>query len=190
MAEASHDRPPWRVVRVTAFQMEPAREPVDLAYYENVFIARPDISAAQVDGLVERFTALLSENGGAVTKKEYWGLCSLTYRIKKNRKGHYALMNLDCPPAAVLELERNMRISEDILRYLTVRVEKLEEGQSMMLQNRGARDDRGRRGDRGGFRDRDRDRDRDRGDRDRDRDRGDREGGGERRAAEAEGGNA
>ncbi|MGE0746159.1 MAG: 30S ribosomal protein S6 [Rhodospirillales bacterium] len=161
-----------------------------MALYENVFIARPDISAAQVDGLVERFSALVAENGGAVHKKEYWGLRSLTYRIKKNRKGHYALLNLDCPPAAVKELERNMRISEDILRYLTVRVDELEEGQSMMLQNRGARDDRGRRGDRdrGGFRDRDRDRDR--GDRDRgDRDRGDRDAPAERRA-ESEGADA
>jgi len=166
-----------------------------LALYENVFIARPDISAAQVDGLVERFSALVAENGGSVSKKEYWGLRSLTYRIKKNRKGHYALLNLDCPAAAVKELERNMRISEDILRYLTVRVDELEEGQSMMLQNRGARDDRGRRGDRdrGGFRDRgDRDRgDRDRGDRDRgDRDRGDRDAPAEPRRAESEGADA
>ncbi len=161
-----------------------------MALYENVFIARPDISSAQVDGLVERFSALVVENGGSVSKKEYWGLRSLTYRIKKNRKGHYALLNLDCPAAAVKELERNMRISEDILRYLTVRVDELEEGQSMMLQNRGARDDRGRRGDRG---DRDRGgfRDRDRGDRDRgDRDRGDRDAPVEPRRAESEGADA
>jgi small subunit ribosomal protein S6 len=117
-----------------------------MAYYENVFIARQEISAAQVDALADQFTNALTENGGAVKKKEYWGLKSLTYRIKKNRKGHYVLLNIDAPPAAVHEMERQMRINEDILRFLTVRVEELEEGPSAMLQSRG-REDRPRRFD-------------------------------------------
>jgi small subunit ribosomal protein S6 len=117
-----------------------------MAFYENVFIARQDISAAQVDTLADQFTTVLSENGGAVKKKEYWGLKSLSYRIKKNRKGHYVLLNIDAPPAAVHEMERQMRINEDILRFLTVRVDELEEGPSAMLQSRG-REDRPRRYD-------------------------------------------
>ncbi len=117
-----------------------------MAFYENVFIARQEISAAQVDALADQFTAVVSEQGGAVKKKEYWGLKTLAYRIKKNRKGHYVLLNLDAPPAAVHEMERQMRINEDILRFLTVRVDELEEGQSAMLQSRG-REDRPRRFD-------------------------------------------
>ena len=117
-----------------------------MAYYENVFISRQEISAAQVDALSDQFTAVLTENGGGVKKKEYWGLKTLAYRIKKNRKGHYVLLNIDAPPAAVHEMERQMRINEDILRFLTVRVDELEEGQSAMLQSRG-REDRPRRFD-------------------------------------------
>ena len=130
--------------------------------YENVFIARQDVSSQQVDTMTEEFTKLITENGGEVAKTEYWGVRGLTYRIKKNRKGHYVLMNLDAPSAAVLELERNMRIHEDVIRYMTVRVEELEEGPSAMMQSRGGRGDRGDRGDRGGRGDRDRG---DRGDR-------------------------
>src|SRR5687767_11251561 len=89
------------------------------AFYENVFIARQDVSNTQVDALIEQFNGLVEANGGKVTKKEYWGLKSLSYRIKKNRKGHYVLLNIDAPAAAVHELERNMRISEDVIRYLT-----------------------------------------------------------------------
>jgi small subunit ribosomal protein S6 len=117
-----------------------------MALYENVFIARQEISGAQVDALSDQFTAVLTENGGAVKKKEYWGLKSLAYRIKKNRKGHYVLLNIEAPPAAVHEMERQMRINEDILRFLTVRVDELEEGPSAMLQSRG-REDRPRRFD-------------------------------------------
>ncbi|MSO88473.1 MAG: 30S ribosomal protein S6 [Rhodospirillaceae bacterium] len=123
-----------------------------MAFYENVFIARQDVSATQVDALAEAFSAIIAANGGSVKKKEYWGLRTLTYRIRKNRKGHYVLLNLDAPSAAVLEMERNMRINEDVLRYLTVRVETLEEGPSAMMQSKGSRDDRGPRDDRG-FRD-------------------------------------
>src|SRR6201988_3130446 len=115
--------------------------------YENVFIARQDVTAAQVEALTDAFAAIVTEQGGKVTKREYWGLRNLSYRIKKNRKGHYMLLNLDAPAAAVVEMERNMRINEDVLRLLTVRVEALEEGPSAMLQSR-SRDDRPRRGDR------------------------------------------
>jgi small subunit ribosomal protein S6 len=122
--------------------------------YENIFIARQDATAAQVEALTETFTNIITEQGGQVTKREYWGLRSLAYRIKKNRKGHYTLLNIDAPPAAVTEMERNMRISEDVLRLLTVRVDALEEAPSAMLRSRDERD-RPRRGDRD---DRDRDR--------------------------------
>jgi small subunit ribosomal protein S6 len=128
-----------------------------MALYESVFIARQDISSAQAEALTEQFAQIIGENGGTVSKKEYWGLKSLSFRIKKNRKGHYVLLNIDAPSAAVVEMERNMRISEDVIRYLTVKVEALEEGPSAMTQGRDR--DRGDR-DRG---------DRDRGDRDRDR---------------------
>jgi len=120
-----------------------------MAQYENVFLARQDISPAQVDALVDKFTALVTEGGGSVTKKEYWGLRNITYRIKKNRKAHYVLLNLDAPPAAVKELERNQSINEDVLRFLTVSVEKLEEGPSAMMRRE--RDDRGEFGKERGF---------------------------------------
>ena len=116
--------------------------------YENVFIARQDISGAQVDALADGFTQLIVDNGGEIKKREYWGLRNLAYRMRKNRKGHYVLMNLAAPPAAIAELERTMRINEDVLRYLTIRVEAHEEGPSAVMQNRGGRDDRQRRGDR------------------------------------------
>lgn len=112
-----------------------------MAYYENIFIARQEISPAQVDALVEKFTGIVTEGGGTVTKKEYWGLRSLSYRMKKNRKAHYVLLNIDAPPAAVKELERNEGLDEDVLRFITVRVEELEEGQSAMMRR--DRDDRG-----------------------------------------------
>jgi small subunit ribosomal protein S6 len=124
--------------------------------YETVFIARQDISGPQVDTLADQFTAIVAEQGGEVKKRENWGLRNLAFRIKKNRKGHYVLFNLDAPPAAVAEMERNMRLNEDVLRYITIRVEELEEGPSVMLQNRGRSDER----------DRDRERARDRGYRD------------------------
>jgi small subunit ribosomal protein S6 len=124
-----------------------------MPFYENVFIARQDISSAQVDALADQFSQLVTEQGGQVLKREYWGLRNLTFRIRKNRKGHYIMFNLDAPPAAVSELERNMRINEDVLRYLTVRVDALEEGPSAMMQARARGEDRDRRRD--GYRDRD-----------------------------------
>lgn len=133
-----------------------------MPYYESVFIARQDASAQQVEALADQMTAILAERGGNVTKREVWGLRNLAYRIRKNRKGHYVLFNIDAPADAVLEMERQMRINEDVLRYLTLRVDALEEGPSAVLQSRGGRDgergDRGDRGDRGGrFGGRDRD---------------------------------
>ena len=112
--------------------------------YESVYIARPDISATQVEALTADWTKILEDNGGKVTKDEYWGLKSLAYRIKKNRKGHYSLMNIDAPAAALAELERNMRLNEDVLRYMSIRVDEHEEGPSIMMQNKSNRDDRGR----------------------------------------------
>lgn len=120
-----------------------------MPYYENVFIARQDVSATAVEALAERFAAVIKEHGGEVTKKEYWGLRNLAYRIKKNRKGHYVLFNIDGPWPAVQEMERQMRIHEDVVRFLTVRVDELEAGPSVVMQSRSAREDRPRRDDRG-----------------------------------------
>jgi small subunit ribosomal protein S6 len=116
--------------------------------YENVFIARQDISGAQAEALADQFTQLIADNGGEVKKREYWGLRNLAYRMKKNRKGHYVLFNIEAPGAAIAELERTMRIHEDVLRYLTTRVGEHDEGPSPIMQNRGSREDRPRRGDR------------------------------------------
>ena len=113
-----------------------------MPFYENVFISRQDISAAQVEALTEHFATIVKDLGGSVTKREYWGLRNLAFRIKKNRKGHSVLMNISAPAAAVTEMERNMRINEDVLRHMTVRVDALEEGPSMMLQRRDERDSR------------------------------------------------
>jgi small subunit ribosomal protein S6 len=128
-----------------------------MPFYEHVFLARQDVTSQQVEALVEQYKGVIEANGGSVQKTEMWGIKSLAYRIKKNRKAHFTLLNLDAPPPAVAEMERQMRINEDVIRFLTLRVDALEEGQSVMLQKRD-RDDR-----------RDRDGRFDRGDRDRDR---------------------
>lgn len=135
--------------------------------YEHVFLARQDISAQQVEGLVDTYRALIEENGGKVGKTEYWGLKSLTYKIKKNRKAHYTLLNIDAPHAALAEMERQMGLSPDVIRFLTVRVDEHETGPSAMMRRsdrdeRDGRGDRGDRGDRDGRRGGRRDRDRDR----------------------------
>ena len=127
-----------------------------MPFYENVFIARQDISATQADALAETYSNVIAENGGKVTKRENWGLRNIAYRIKKNRKGHYVLLNIDAPPAAVQEMERQMRISEDVLRYLTTRVEELEEGPSAMMRRSRDDDERGPREGGRRFRDDDR----------------------------------
>jgi small subunit ribosomal protein S6 len=120
-----------------------------MALYENVFIARQDVPQTQVETLTNQFAELVTAQGGTVSKKEYWGLRSLAFRIKKNRKGHYTLMNIDAPPAAIKELERTMSINEDIIRFLTVRVDALEEGPSAVMLRGAEKSDRpGDRGDR------------------------------------------
>ena len=144
--------------------------------YEHVFLTRQDVSNAQVETLTKEFTDIVAEGGGKVTKSEYWGVKSLAYKIKKNRKAHFTLLNIDAPPAAVAEMERRMGISSDIIRFLTVRVEAHETEPSVMMR-KSDRDDR-RDGERGGFRGGPRG---DRGDRgDRGGFRGDRDRGGER----------
>ena len=117
--------------------------------YEHIYLARQDVSPQQVEEMTNNMTEVLTQGGGKVTKNEYWGLKSLSYRIKKNRKAHYSLLNIDAPAPAVAEMERQMRINEDIIRFLTVRVDELEEGPSAMLQKRDRDDDRSDRGDRG-----------------------------------------
>ena len=138
--------------------------------YEHVFLARQDASPQQVEELTKQFTGIIEGLGGKITKSEYWGVKSLTFRMNKNRKAHFTLLNIDGPAAIVAEIERQERIHEDVLRYLTVRVDALEDGPSAMMR-KSERDERGDRGFGGGgfgggFRG-----DRDRGDRG---DRGDR----------------
>ncbi|WP_297295717.1 30S ribosomal protein S6 [uncultured Methylovirgula sp.] len=119
-----------------------------MALYEHVFLARQDASPQQVEALAEQFKGVIEAHGGKVEKTEYWGVKSVAYRIKKNRKAHFTLLNIDAPPAALTEVERQESINEDVLRFLTVRVEELEAGPSAMLRKRDD-DDRGERGDRG-----------------------------------------
>jgi small subunit ribosomal protein S6 len=137
--------------------------------YEHVFLARQDASPQQVEEITTQMSGIVGQLGGKVTKTENWGVRSLTYRINKNRKAHFVLMNIDAPSAAIAEIERQERISEDVIRYLSVRVEELEEGPSAMMRKadrdrerddrgggfRGERGDRGDRGDRGPRRSRD-----------------------------------
>jgi small subunit ribosomal protein S6 len=119
--------------------------------YEHVYLARQDLSVQQVDELTAKLSGVIGEAGGKITKTEYWGLKSLSYRIRKNRKAHLTLLNIDAPAAVLSEIERQERLNEDILRYLTIRVEAHEEGPSAMMR-KSDRDDRGERGDRGGRR--------------------------------------
>jgi small subunit ribosomal protein S6 len=114
--------------------------------YECVLIARSEVTQQQVDGIADHIATQLESEGGAVKKREYWGLRSLTYRIKKNRKGHYMLLGLDVAPASVTEMERQLRINEDVLRFLTVRVEEIEEAPSAILSRRSDERERGFRG--------------------------------------------
>ncbi|MBI3436001.1 MAG: 30S ribosomal protein S6 [Proteobacteria bacterium] len=122
--------------------------------YEHVFLARQDLSPQQVEELTSQFKGVIEQMGGSIAKAEYWGVKSLSYRIRKNRKAHFTLLNIDAPPAALIEVERQQRINEDVLRYLSIRVEEHEAGPSAMMRKA----------------DRDRDRDDRRGDRRRDRD--------------------
>ncbi len=122
--------------------------------YEHVFLARQDVSAQQVEALVEQYKALIEGAGGTVGKVENWGLRTLAYRVKKNRKAHYTLMNIEAPHAAVAEMERQMGLSEDILRFMTFKVDALDDEPSAMMQKRDRDDRRGGRGDRFGGGDR------------------------------------
>jgi small subunit ribosomal protein S6 len=128
--------------------------------YEHVYLARQDVTAQQVEELTAQFKGVIEQMGGTVAKTEYWGVKSLSYRLRKNRKAHFTLMNVEAPAAALTEIERQERLNEDILRYLTVRVEEHEDGPSAMMRKA----------------DRDRDRDERRGERRRDRDGRDFEG--------------
>ncbi|MCK0069879.1 MULTISPECIES: 30S ribosomal protein S6 [Kordiimonas] len=118
-----------------------------MALYEHVFIARQDISASQVESITADFSKIIEENEGKIAKSEYWGLKNLAYKIKKNRKGHYVLLNIDAPHAAVAEMERQARLHEDVMRFMTIRVEELEEGQSIVLRSKADKDNRRPRGE-------------------------------------------
>ncbi|ATO57556.1 30S ribosomal protein S6 [Bartonella sp. 1-1C] len=106
-----------------------------MALYEHIFLARQDIAPQQIDELLETYKGVIEANGGKVGRIENWGLRSLAYRIRKNRKAYYVLVNIDAPASTIAELERQMRINEDILRYMTVRVEKHEKEQSTALSS-------------------------------------------------------
>lgn len=112
-----------------------------MPFYESTFITRQDLSRQDITKLTDSLTSFIEQGGGKVVKNEYWGLRSMAYRIRKNRKGHYSMLAIDAPPAAIKEMERNMRINEDIIRTLTVRVDELEEGPSAMMQQSRSRDD-------------------------------------------------
>ena len=116
-----------------------------MAIYECVYIARQELTAAQAEQLSKDLTKIVSSNSGEIKRQEYWGLRNLAYKIRKNRKGHYTMFHIDAPSSTIEELERNMRLNEDILRYLTVKIDVLPEGPSVMMT---ARPDRPRRTDR------------------------------------------
>lgn len=116
-----------------------------MALYEHVFIARQDLSNTQAESLVEHFGAVLADNGGKVVDSEYWGLKTMAYKINKNRKGHYAFVKSDAPSAAVQEMERLMRLHDDVMRVMTIKVDAHEEGPSAVVQAKTARDERGSR---------------------------------------------
>jgi len=110
-----------------------------MALYEHVLIARQDLSSSAMEELVAKYAKVITDGGGRVTKVEPWGLRALAYRINNNRKGHYVLMNLDTPAAALIEMERRQRIDEDILRYLSIKVDQLEDAPSAMMRTRESR---------------------------------------------------
>jgi len=144
-----------------------------MALYEHVFLARQDLAQAQVDALAQTATSIIEDNGGKVVKTETWGLRNIAYRIAKNRKAHYVALDFEAPANVVAELERQTQINEDVIRYMTIKVDAHEQGPSVMMR-RGERDKRdGERGDRG-----------DRGPRDDRGPRGDREDRGPRRPRE------
>ena len=116
-----------------------------MRFYESVFIARQDITSAQVEAMADEFAEIITSAGGSIKKREYWGLRSLAYRIKKNRKGHYLMFNLETGPEALREYERIMGLNEDVLRFLNLNIEEVEEGPSIMMQAKTERSSRGQR---------------------------------------------
>ncbi|MEZ5752317.1 MAG: 30S ribosomal protein S6 [Paracoccaceae bacterium] len=116
--------------------------------YEHVMIARQDLSNAQAEGLIEHFSAVITDNGGKVVGTEYWGVKTMAYKINKNRKGHYLYLRTDTPSAAVMEMERLARLHDDVMRVLSIKVEAHEDGPSVQMQKRDERGERGDRGDR------------------------------------------
>ncbi|MDD9727397.1 30S ribosomal protein S6 [Roseovarius sp. SK2] len=110
--------------------------------YEHVFISRQDLSNTQAEGLVEHFSTVITDNGGTIVESEYWGVKTMAYKINKNRKGHYAFLRTDAPSEAVQEMERLMRLHEDVMRVLTVKVDEHAEGPSVQMQKRDERGDR------------------------------------------------
>jgi len=108
--------------------------------YEHVMIARQDLSATQAEGLIEHFGTVLSDNGGKLVENEYWGVKTMAYKINKNRKGHYAFLRTDAPAPAIQEMERLMRLHEDVMRVLTIKVDQHAEGPSVQMQKRDERD--------------------------------------------------
>lgn len=138
-----------------------------MPYYEHVLLARQDLAQAQVDALAENAAQIIESQNGKVTKVENWGLRGLAYKIAKNRKAHYVMLNIDAPAGVVAELERQIQINEDVIRYMTIRVDELEAGPSVMMrksdrgERRGGRGDRPDRGERGDRPDRGERRDRD-----------------------------
>jgi small subunit ribosomal protein S6 len=126
-----------------------------MALYEHVFLARQDLAQAQVDALAENATKIIEDHGGRVVKTETWGLRNLAYRIAKNRKAHYVALDFEAPATVVAELERQTQINEDVIRYMTIKVDAHEQGPSVMMRRgerdkRRDRDDRGDRGERNG----------------------------------------
>ena len=117
--------------------------------YETVLIARQDVSSTQVESMTDEFAAIIETAGGSIKKREYWGLRTLAYRIKKNRKGHYVLLNLETTPETLNEFERIMGLNEDVLRFMTIAIEEVDEAPSVVMQSKSERPERGDRGDRG-----------------------------------------
>jgi small subunit ribosomal protein S6 len=125
-----------------AFEMRLDKNGDDMPLYEHVMIARQDLSNAQAEGLIEHFGTVLSDNGGTLVESEYWGVKTMAYKINKNRKGHYAFLRTDAPAAAVQEMERLMRLHDDVMRVLTIKVDAHETGPSVQMQKREERGER------------------------------------------------
>ena len=127
-----------------SYEMRLNMNGVHMPLYEHVFISRQDLSNAQAEGLIEHFGTVLADNGGKLVESEYWGVKTMAYKINKNRKGHYAFLRTDAPSDAVQEMERLMRLHDDVMRVMTIKVDEHEEGPSIQMQKRDERDDRRR----------------------------------------------